>query len=79
VEHFGSSYFSLWHYERCRLETILKKLGCLLVAEIPQKFYMADCLSSKKNLFTLGFTVEMPLVESDPTDDLLGEDLDDRI
>jgi hypothetical protein len=31
-----------------------------------------------KNLFTLGFTVEMPLVETKATDDLLGEDSKDQ-
>jgi hypothetical protein len=31
-----------------------------------------------KNQFTLGFTVEMPLVETRATNDLLGEDLEDQ-
>jgi hypothetical protein len=31
-----------------------------------------------KNLFTLGFTVEMPAVEPHSNDDVLGEDVDDQ-
>jgi hypothetical protein len=50
-----------------------KKLGFLSVAKILQRCQMGGYLSS-----TLGFTVEMPLVETGATNDLLGEDLEDQ-
>jgi hypothetical protein len=49
-------------------------VSCRDLAKVPE----GRLFEFHKNLFTLGFTVEMPVVEPHPNDDVLGEDVDDQ-
>jgi hypothetical protein len=55
-----------------------QEVRLLVSCRDPAKVPEGRLFEFHKNLFTLGFTVEMPVMETHTNDDVLGEDVDDQ-